>query len=110
MIGRVENATLKAQLNQEWLRIHLLLDQQLHQKRLTVIENDLYIEQIQFESIVFNEIKTMQSWCIQKGIGFDIQLDRNDVLTDAKWLSFILRQLLTNAIKYSEKSDIIIRS
>lgn len=110
MIGRVEDVTLKAQLNQEWLRIHLLLDQQLHQKRLTVIENDLYIEQIQLESIVFNEIKTMQSWCIQKGIGFDIQLDRTDVLSDAKWLSFILRQLLTNAIKYSEKSDIIIKS
>ncbi len=110
MIGRIENVTLKAQLNQEWLRIHLLLDQQLHQKRLTVIENDLYIEQIHLESIVFNEIKTMQSWCIQKGIGFDIQLDRSDVLSDAKWLSFIIRQLLTNAIKYSEKSDILIKS
>jgi OmpR family two-component system bacitracin resistance sensor histidine kinase BceS len=110
MIGRVENVTLKAQLNQEWLRLHLLLDQQLHQKRLTVIENDLYIEQIHLESIVFNEIQTMQSWCIQKGIGFDIQLDRNNVLSDAKWLSFIIRQLLTNAIKYSEKSDIFIRS
>lgn len=110
MIGRIENVTLKAQLNQEWLRIHLLLDQQLHQKRLTVIENDLYIEHIHLESIVFNEIKTIQSWCIQKGIGFDIQLDCTDVLSDAKWLSFILRQLLTNAIKYSEKSDIFIRS
>lgn len=110
MIGRVEDGILKAQLNQEWLRIHLLLDQQLHQKRLTVIENDLYIEQIQLESIIFNEIKTMQSWCIQKGIGFDIQLDRTDVLSDAKWVSFILRQLLTNSIKYSEKSDIFIRS
>ncbi len=110
MIGRAENVTLKSQLNQEWLRIHLLLDQQLHQKRLTVIENDLYIEQIHLESIVFNEIQTMQSWCIQKGIGFDIQLDSTNVLSDAKWLSFIIRQLLTNAIKYSEKSDIFIRS
>ncbi|MFC6039542.1 sensor histidine kinase [Paenisporosarcina macmurdoensis] len=110
MIGRVENVTLKSQLNQEWLRIHLLLDQQLHQKRLTVIENDLYIEQIHLESIVFNEIQTMQSWCIQKGIGFDIQLDSTNVLSDAKWLSFIIRQLLTNAIKYSKKSDIFIRS
>lgn len=110
MIGRVENESLKAQLNQEWLRIHLLLDQQLHQKRLTVIENDLYIEQINLESIVFTEIKTVQSWCIQKGIGFDIQLNITDVLSDAKWLSFIIRQLLTNAIKYSDASDIQIRS
>lgn len=110
MIGRVENESLKAQLNQEWLRIHLLLDQQLHQKRLTVIENDLYIEQNNLESIVFTEIKTVQSWCIQKGIGFDIQLDITSVLSDAKWLSFIIRQLLTNAIKYSDASDIQIRS
>lgn len=110
MIGRVENESLKAQLNQEWLRIHLLLDQQLHQKRLTVIENDLYIEQNNLESIVFTEIKTVQSWCIQKGIGFDIQLDITNVLSDAKWLSFIIRQLLTNAIKYSDASDIQIRS
>lgn len=110
MFGRIESETLKAQLNLEWLRIHLLLDQQLHQKRLTVIENDLYIEQVNLESIVFHEIKTVQSWCIQKGIGFDIQLEITDVLSDAKWMSFILRQLLTNAIKYSEKGDILIRS
>jgi len=110
MIDRVENQPLKAQLNHEWLRIHLLLDQQLHQKRLTVIENDLYIEQVDLESIVFHELKTVQSWCIQKGIGFDIQLGQTDVLSDAKWLSFLIRQLLTNAIKYSENSEIIIRS
>ncbi|PUB09936.1 sensor histidine kinase [Paenisporosarcina sp. OV554] len=110
MIGRIENGSLKAQLNHEWLRIHLLLDQQLHQKRLEVIENDLYIEHIDLESIVFNEIKTVQSWCIQKGIGFDIQLGTTDVLSDAKWLSFIIRQLLTNAIKYSQATDILIRS
>ena len=110
MIGRVESDQLKTQLNHEWLRIHLLLDQQLHQKRLTVIENDLYIELINLETVVFHEIKTVQSWCIQKGIGFDLQLEKTDVLSDAKWLSFIIRQLLTNAIKYSEKSDILIRS
>lgn len=110
MIGRVESEQLKTQLNHEWLRIHLLLDQQLHQKRLTVIENDLYIELINLETIVFLEIKTVQFWCIQKGIGFDLQLEKTDVLSDAKWLSFIIRQLLTNAIKYSEKSDILIRS
>lgn len=45
-----------------------------------------------------------------KGIGFDIQLDVTEVLSDAKWLAFIMRQLLTNSIKYSENSDITIYS
>ena len=62
------------------------------------------------KTLIFKEIKTLQSWCIQKGIGFDVQLEVTEVLSDAKWLAFIIRQLLTNAIKYSEASDIIIKS
>lgn len=110
MIERLDDKLLKAHLTYEWLRIHLLLDQQLHQKRLLFIENDLYIETIDLKSLIFKEIKSLQSWCIQKGIGFDIQLAITEVVSDAKWVSFIIRQLLTNAIKYSEAHDIIIQS
>lgn len=110
MIDRLDDEMLKTHLTYEWLRIHLLLDQQLHQRRIPFIENDLYIENLDLETIIFNEIKTLQSWCIQKGIGFDIHLEVPEVLSDAKWLAFILRQLLTNAVKYSQSSDIIINS
>lgn len=110
MIERLDNETMKTQLTYEWLRIHHLLDQQLHQRRIPFIENDLYMEQIDLEDIIFNEIKTLQSWCIQKGVGFDIQLESPEVLSDRKWLAFIIRQLLTNAVKYSESSDIVINS
>ncbi|GGH31198.1 sensor histidine kinase [Paenibacillus segetis] len=110
MIERLDNETMKTQLTYEWLRIHHLLDQQLHQRRIPFIENDLYMEQIDLEDIIFNEIKTLQSWCIQKGIGFDIELESPEVLSDRKWLAFIMRQLLTNAVKYSESSDITIKS
>ncbi|MFB6799826.1 sensor histidine kinase [Peribacillus butanolivorans] len=110
MIDRLDNESLKSPLTYEWLRIHLLLDQQLHQRRIPFIENDLYIENTDLETIIFDEIKTLQSWCIQKGIGFDIHLEVTEVLSDAKWLAFIMRQLLTNSIKYSENSDIRIYS
>jgi len=110
MFDRLQDEKLKTHLTFEWLRIHFLLDQQLHQKRIPFIENDLYIEKLQLEPVIFSEIKTLQSWCIQKGIGFDIQLEETEVLSDGKWLSFIIRQLLTNAVKYSNASDIIISS
>ncbi|CAM3859158.1 sensor histidine kinase [Mesobacillus thioparans] len=110
MIDRLEDQTLKKEMTYEWLRIHLLLDQQLHQRRIPFMENDLYIEQADLESVIFGEVKTLQSWCIQKGIGFDIDLQSTEVMTDAKWLAFIIRQLLTNAVKYSEASDILIIS
>ncbi|TWD95808.1 OmpR family two-component system bacitracin resistance sensor histidine kinase BceS [Neobacillus bataviensis] len=110
MIDRLEESPLKAQLSVEWLRIHLLLDSQLHQKRLPFMENDLYIEETDLKALLFKEIKTLQSWCMQKGIGFEVEIEAASVLTDAKWLAFIIRQLLTNAVKYSSASDIVIRS
>lgn len=110
MIDRIQDEGMKTHLTYEWLRIHLLLDQQLHQRRIPFIENDIYIENTDLETIIFDEIKTLQSWCIQKGIGFDIQLDEPKALSDAKWLSFIIRQILTNAVKYSPPSDIVIKS
>jgi two-component system, OmpR family, bacitracin resistance sensor histidine kinase BceS len=110
MIDRIENETIKSQLIYEWLRIHLLLDQQLHQKRIPFIENDLYIEVTDLKVLITKEIKDLQSWCIQKRMGFDLQIEVKEVLSDAKWLAFIIRQLLTNAIKYSDASDIIIKS
>lgn len=111
MIDRLGDEPLKAPLTYEWLRIHLLLDRQLHQKRLPFMENDLFMEQVDLENLTFLEIKTLQSWCIQKGIGFDVELKVSEVLSDAKWLSFILRQLLTNAVKYSGPStDITVSS
>ncbi|GIN86678.1 sensor protein BceS [Heyndrickxia sporothermodurans] len=110
IIDRLDDKAQKADLTYEWMRIHLLLDQQLHHKRISFIENDLFIEMVNIKSLVFKEIQGLQSWCIQKGIGFDIQLKVVEVLSDAKWLAFIIRQILTNAIKYSNACDIIIKS
>lgn len=110
MIDRMGDEPLKEQLRVEWLRIHLLLDRQLHQKRIPFIENDLYIEQVKLEPLLFQEIRELRAWCLLKGIGFDVNLPVQEVLTDAKWLAFIVRQLLTNAVKYSEASDIRVES
>lgn len=110
MIERVVDQELRAQLMVEWLRIDLLLDQQLHQKRIPFIENDLHIEKTSLQPLTHREIKTLQSWCLQKGIGFDLSLHMSEVLSDPKWLGFIIRQLVTNAVKHSDTSDIILKS
>lgn len=110
MLGRVDDKSLREQLLYEWLRIHLLLDQQLHKRRLGSMDNDLYIETLDLEKVMITEIQSLKTWCFQKEIGFDVRLEAIEVLSDAKWLPFILRQILTNAVKYSERSDIEIRS
>ncbi len=110
MIDRLTDQQLKSNMTYEWLRIHLLLDAQLHQSRVRHIENDLFIEKLDLQSIIAKEIKALQSWCMQKGIGFELTLEERTVLSDIKWLSFMIRQVLTNAVKYSHSSDIVIES
>jgi two-component system, OmpR family, bacitracin resistance sensor histidine kinase BceS len=110
IMERIEDMTLKQQLTYEWLRVHMLLDTQIHQKRITFIENDLFIEEIQLPNVISQEVRSLRSWCMQKGVGFEIDLKETMVLSDTKWFTFILRQLLSNAVKYSENSDIHIMS
>ncbi|ANS73462.1 histidine kinase [Paenibacillus yonginensis] len=110
MIERMEDSKEKSNLTYEWLRVHLLLDQQLHSKRISFLENDLYIEKLDLKSLLVPEIRSLQSWCMQKGVGIELRLEAPEVYSDAKWLSFIFRQLLTNAIKYSDNNDITIVS
>ncbi|WP_068778736.1 sensor histidine kinase [Paenibacillus sp. GM2] len=110
MIERLDDQAVREPLTYEWLRIHLLLDRQLHQRRIPFMENDLFIEQVELKSLLSQEIRTLLPWCMRRGIGFDVDLEISEVLCDAKWLAFIIRQLLTNAVKYSENADIIVTS
>lgn len=105
IITQVEDVTVQRKLEYEWLRLHLLVDQQLHQTRFTSIAKDNYLTEIELHPIVYKEIRAMQTWCIGKNIGFDIADLHKSVMTDGKWLAFIIRQILSNAIKYSSVSS-----
>jgi OmpR family two-component system bacitracin resistance sensor histidine kinase BceS len=105
MIEQVGDTKLHYRLENEWMRTHLLLDQQLHNTRLATIEKDNRLEKVVLKSIVYKEIREFQSWCMEKGIGFQIEELTEDIVSDRKWLAFIVRQILSNAIKYSGEND-----
>ena len=98
----------KGKLEKEWLRLYLLLDQQLHTTRILTIEQDSKIELLSLRSAIIAEIKSFQPWCIEKGIGFELdELNNEEVTTDKKWLCFIIRQYISNAVKYSRENSVI---
>lgn len=105
MIDQMEDAKNRTKLEKEWIRLHLLLDQQLHSTRLGMIEKDNRIEKVTLRTVVYQEIRGFQTWCIEKGIGFDVEELSQEISTDKKWLGFIVRQILSNAIKYSYDNE-----
>ncbi|WP_160033989.1 sensor histidine kinase [Paenibacillus sp. An7] len=94
-------------LESEWLRIHLLIDRQLYMSRLPALESDYMLEQVSIQRLAAEEIRELAPWCMEKNLAVSIEGEDAMVVTDRKWCRFIIRQLLTNAIKYSPEDKAI---
>ena len=101
MYEQIEPYTLREKIDIEWMRLHLLLDQRLHATRLSTIEKDNRFEKLKIQPILIQEIQGFRSWCLEKGLAVEMGEVDVMVVSDAKWLAFIVRQLLSNAVKYS---------
>lgn len=102
LTDKIDNDDVKERFEAEWLRLYLLLDQQLHATRLMTIEQDNRMEKVLLKEVLVQEIKALRSWCFDKQIAVAITDVDMEVITDSKWLGFIVRQILSNAVKYSE--------
>lgn len=98
------------EIESEWLRIHLLIDQQLYISRLPSLEADYVLEQTDIQRLAAKEVRELASWCVDKNIAVEFEGEEALVRTDHKWCRFIIRQLLTNAVKYSPKGGMILLS
>ena len=79
------------------------LDQVLNMYKLNSIKNDFQVQQINLRQIAKNNINELKSNFIEKNIFPKLYIDEGlTVYSDYKWLSFVIYQLLTNAIKYSD--------
>lgn len=104
--ARPSDADLR-RIESEWLRIHLLIDRQLYMTRLPALESDYALERVSIQRLAAEEIRELAPWCMEKNLEVSIEGDDAMVVTDRKWCRFILRQLLTNAIKYSPSGKAI---
>lgn len=69
---------------------------------------DLYFRKTDVDKIMRESLKKFSNDFIIKKIRLDYKLSKREVLTDEKWLSFVFDQLLSNALKYTDKGTITI--
>lgn len=95
--GRISEETRK-----ELARIKFLVEQVLYASRASSYSEDLFVEELNIQRVVKDVVKKNASFFISKNIDVSLEnLDYN-VMTDRKWISYILEQLLNNACKYVE--------
>lgn len=111
LIDQEESHERKQALLYEWSRINSMLDTQLYITRLESQRKDMYFDYVPLKRMVIDEVQLTRHISQVKGIGFDVDFKVDDhVYTDIKWCRMIIRQILSNALKYSENYNIEIRT
>lgn len=95
------------QLTNEVNRINHYVEEVLYYSRLSNFANDYLIAQYDLKSIVNGVIRDNMNYFIHKHIQLkQANLDYT-VLTDKKWLSFIIQQIISNSLKYTPEGGTI---
>lgn len=98
----------KGDISQELFKIEQYVEMALHYVRMGTMSSDLRLESYSIKSIVSNVIKKYSPIFINKKIKLDFEEIDIEVITDEKWISFVLEQIISNALKYTKKGTISI--
>ncbi len=96
-------------ISEELSRIEAFVEQVLFYSRSNNVEKDYIITEINLEKLCFDALKKNSKLFIQNKVGIETESLDILVFSDAKWLGFILGQILTNSVKYSRKSNACIK-
>ena len=93
------------QIQKELQEIERFVEQALYYARSEVVEKDYFIKEISLSEIVYPVILEYRTMLLEHRVQIvadDLELC---VYTDEKWIQFILKQLLSNAVKYARKDN-----
>lgn len=108
LLIQTSESEISSDLSSELFKIEQYVEMVLSYIRLGSNENDFVIKEYDLDNIVRQAIRKYAPLFIRKKINVDFQPTTYKVLTDEKWLVFVIEQLLSNAIKYTNKGKISI--
>ena len=96
-------------LSEELDKIEAYVEQVLYYSRSNTVEKDYIIKEIHLQRLCFDTLKKSSALFIQNRIRVITESLDVTVYSDEKWLQFILNQVLTNSVKYSDKAEAIVK-
>lgn len=104
-----ENTPLSKELSEDLMRIEQYVEMVLCYLRLDSDSSDYVIQEYDLDSMIKPVVRKFASQFIRKKIRLAYEPINCNVLTDEKWLSFVIEQVLSNALKYTKSGTITIR-
>lgn len=93
----------------ELFKIEQYADLALRFVRLDSIDSNRVLDRCDLNKIASAAVKKYALLFIAKGLSISIGVLPDDVPCDEQWLTFILEQLISNAVKYTNKGGVTVR-
>lgn len=103
-----EDSPLSRSLGEELQRIEQYVQMVLTYQRLDSVDTDYVFRECPVDPLVKGALRKFAAQFIRKGIRLDYTPTQKSVVTDEKWLSFVVEQLLSNALKYTPQGTVSI--
>lgn len=100
----------KRELINELFKIEQYVNSVLSYIRMNSDSTDFVIKKYRLDDILKSSLKKFSSQFISKKLSLDYRETNLTVLTDEKWLSFVIEQILSNAVKYTNSGKITVSS
>ena len=94
------------ELLEELQKIEQYVEMVLTFLRLDSESTDYLIKEYDLDCIVKQAVKKFSGEFIDRKLSLDYQPIKVNVITDEKWLSFVIEQILSNALKYTPEGGI----
>ncbi|WP_448915585.1 sensor histidine kinase [Eubacterium ramulus] len=95
-------------MEDELFRIEEYVGMALQYQRLNSTANDYILKRISLDAVIREVIHKYAKIMIRRKIRMHYEKTEATVISDEKWLAFVLEQLLSNAVKYTPEGEIII--
>ena len=101
-----EDSPLSRRLTSELGRIERYVEMVLAYLRLDGESTDYVLREYELDPILRAAVKKFSGEFIERRLALDLRPTGARVLTDEKWLAFVLEQLLSNALKYTPSGTV----
>lgn len=102
----IQSGARSAELQNEIFRIEQYVEMALNYQRLFCGSSDLVITRRSLDSAVRTSIRKYSKQFIMKRLKLEYEPGDITVLTDEKWLCFVIEQVLSNSLKYTSAGEI----
>lgn len=108
LVLQSEESEQNAELSMELFKIEQYVEFVLQYLRVESMSSDLLLKKYSLDDIVKQAVRKYARMFIRKKIKLNFKELNCEVLTDEKWLVFVIEQLLSNALKYTKEGTISI--